>query len=409
MSKCVTIAIGALLFGDLALAGRLTPSPWAGNPDAYVLVIPKTSPKDRDMVKGIYRQLRKYRNDGESSKSHTISGSYTKVKFACNTLSNHPAPSGYDASSNTWNANCTLTSYFRIRGTDWMSTGPLSTEVGAVGTLIKVQQRVAIEHILWAEGPNNFLLITILPVIGEDSPQTILLETNLKATTTTEFKEATSSHFDFSFSGSLTDLSSKSEFNVDLSKITSSKKMRLYIFGNPAWTNLGGLWMQEIGTTQREIGFGADFVIDALYDFQRTVVETEVRCTHTFKAWLKSAADLSKFEGMASGSVTDTTSCTATNASFLANVHFQATPATVTEFGQLESAGGEPVGQHYRHYFHVNSLAGTVGLQDYFASFGNWGLSVTSAAGHAAFPFFDVGTMQQGSYTPYYREVLLTW
>lgn len=408
MGKCVSILVGALLFGDLALAGRLTPIPWSGNPDPYLVVVPKTSEKDTDMVKGLYRMLRNLRIDGMSSRSQTLKGSYTKFEFACGALYPHPAQSGYDASRNTWNATCTLTSYFRVRGTDWMHVGPLSTTVSAVGTLIKAQQSVAIEH-LAVDGPNNYLLITIMPVIGEDSPQTILLETNLKATTGTEFNEASSSHFDFNFSGNLSDRTGHSEFNVDLSKVTSSRKMRLMIFGNPAWTNLGGLWMQEIGLTQREIGFGADFVIDAQYEFQRTVVEQVVQCTHTFKAWNKNDVDLSKIEGLVSGSVTDTTSCTASTASFLANVHWKATPATVTEFGQLESSSGAPVGQHYRHYFHVNSLANTVGFQDYFASFGNWGLSVTSAAGHAAFPYFDVGTMEQGSYAPYYRELSLTF
>lgn len=407
----------SIVVSGISNANVIPPTQNPNGPDYYLLWIASDKPLDRDMVRGVYRECRYYRNSGGSTKTYLKNGSLTEVTMNCTALSISTGPY-FDASTADWAADLRLRSRYQIRGTESLNVLTSSTNVSVVGGTVAIDESIRVDYdynyttyqgVTWSR-----LVFTIPPAPpANDSPITFLFDWNLRATTALDFVQASSSSFDANLSGTYTPnvgVEVTADFSSSLHKVTNSKKMRLWVFGNPGWVTTGCMWMRDIGLSVREIGFGGDFVTDSLYQFQRQVIEQNVTCVHDFKAWGKGTG---QYQGTIRGNFSfhkeDTLSCTSSQASFLANIDWQATPATVLDGGDNGSTTPLPVGQHFRHYFRIDRTMQRVKMQDYFTSMGNWNLSVTSAEGNANFPYFDIGNKYQGTYNPYYRDIALSW
>ncbi len=381
----VVVCMAGSVFGE-----RMTPLAVPNGPDYYRFTNAPGGYATPDVIKGIYRELRYYRNNGGSDRSLANNGSVTRVKFSCKELS--PNSASIDPVGTAWSANLKLTSIFRLRGTSTTYLPPGgSNTVTADGTLLSIEQDAYMDWVP-REGA---LKVTVMPVARADSPEQINFKYNLKATTATSWTESSSSSFSFS---------SADGFKAELGKVTGTSKMRLIIDGNPGWLQLGGMWAHFINDTRVELGFGASFVTDAQYDVTRSVVQGTAVCTYTYKAWNNLQSEVVTIGN------SESTQCAMTTANFLANVHWRASAGTVSEWNaspyeteepKLETP--QPVGQSYKHFFHIDPAMRKVRMIDRFASFHSWAVSVTSAAGHPTFPSFDLGSMRSGADTQEYR------
>lgn len=384
LTSLVLVCMTGSAYGD-----RIIPTPIAGGPDYYKFTTADYATPD--VIKGIYRELRIYRAYGGTNHSYLLNSSVTRVKFSCSALS--PNSASIDPVATAWSAQMLLTSDFRLRGTNTIYVPPGgSNTVTVYGTLLSIEQDV---YMNWVPSEGT-LKVTVMPIALNDSPEKINFDYNVKATTETAWAPSATSSYSFNPADG---------FNVALSRKIGTSKMQLLIDGNPGWLQIGGMWAHRINDNWVEIGFGASFVTDAQYDVTRSVVNNTATCEYTYKTWNSLKTEILTSPRGSS----ESTQCNLESANFLANVHWRASAGTVSEWpgaGGVEEPPPEspqPVGQSYKHFFQIDPVARTVRMIDRFASFHNWGLSVTSAAGFAGFPAFDIGSLTSGADTQSYR------